>query len=110
MGNADCAIERKQLDLFLDGRDVVLVNTIVENLLKRQPERAEDALTRLKEENPAHPDLATFDRLHWALWAEPPRPTSHAELRALIETMKLLSPTADRLLGDRARAFLLPWW
>ena len=110
MGDADHALERTQLDLFLDGRDVVLVNAIVVNLLERQPDRAEDALTRLEEGNPAHPDLGMFDRLCRALRAEPPRPTSHPELRALIESVKLLSRTADRLLGEGARAFLLPWW
>ncbi len=110
MGDADRARERTQLDLFLDGRDVVLVNAIVVNLLERQPDRAQDALTRLKEENPAHPDLAMFDRLCRALPAEPPRPTNHPELRALIESVKLLSSAADRLLGEGARAFLLPWW
>lgn len=110
MGDADRALERTQLDLFWDGRDVVLVNAIVVNLLERQPDRAQEALTRLKEENPGHPDLGMFDRLCRALPAEPPRPTSHAELRALIESVKLLSSTADRLLGEGARAFLLPWW
>jgi hypothetical protein len=110
MGDADRALERTQLDLFWDGRDVVLVNAIVVNLLERQPDRAQKALTRLKEENPGHPDLGMFDRLCRALPAEPPRPTSHAELRALIESVKLLSSTADRLLGEGARAFLLPWW
>lgn len=61
----------------------MLVNAIVVNLLERQPDHAQDALTCLKEENPGHPDLGMFDRLCRALPAEPPRPTSHAELRAL---------------------------
>src|SRR5713101_1499248 len=110
MADADSTLERAQLDLFLDGQDVLLVNTIVANLLGRQPDRAQDALTRLKEENPEHPDLAMFDRLCRALRTTPPRPTTLSELKALIETMKSLGPTADRLLGDGARALLLPWW
>lgn len=110
MDDVDRTLERTQLDLFLDGRDVVLVNAVVVSLLERQPDRAQDALTRLEEENPGHPDLAMFDRLCWALRTEPPRPTSHPELGQLIESVKFLGPTADRLLGDGARAFLLPWW
>ena len=51
-----------------------------------------------------------FDRLCRALRTTPPRPTSDPELQALIESMKSLGPAADRLLGDGARAFLLPWW
>ncbi len=110
MGDAGRAFARTQLDLFLDGRDVVLVNGIVVSLLERQADRARDALTRLREENPGHPDLAMFDRLCQALRTGPPRPASDPGLRALIESVKLLVPTADRLLGNVARAFLLPWW
>ncbi len=52
-----------QLDLFLDGREVILVNDLVGALLEGRLEGARDALNRLRKENPAHPDLAAFDRL-----------------------------------------------
>ncbi len=44
MGDADRALERTQLDLFLDGRDVVLVNAIVVNLLRAVPEPGPDVV------------------------------------------------------------------
>jgi hypothetical protein len=52
-----------QLDLFLDGRAVILVNDLVGAPLEGRLEGARDALKGLRKENPAHPDLAAFDRL-----------------------------------------------
>jgi hypothetical protein len=52
-----------QLDLFLDGRETILVNDLVAALLEGRLQDARDALNRLRKENPAHPDLVAFDRL-----------------------------------------------
>ena len=102
--------ERMQLDLFLDGRDIVLVNRLVVSLLEGEPDFAQEALTQLRAENPGHPDLPLFVRLCEALQVGPPSPGGPAGLRALIGSLEDLIPAADRLLARGARTFLLPWW
>jgi hypothetical protein len=99
-----------QLDLFLDGREAILVNDLVARLLEGRPEGARDALDRLREENPGHPDLAAFDRLVHLLCEGPPAPPSAGQPGPLIENLTALAPAANRLLGPGAPAFLLPWW
>jgi hypothetical protein len=99
-----------QLDLFLDGREVILVNDLVGALLDGRLEGARDALNRLREENPAHPDLVAFDRLVRSVREGPPAPPSTGEPGLLIERLTVLVPAANRLLGLGAAAFLLPWW
>ena len=47
---ADQAADRRQLDLFLDGRDALLVHEIVTGLMSRDVERTEAGLRRLGEE------------------------------------------------------------
>jgi hypothetical protein len=99
-----------QLDLFLDGRETILVNDLVAALLAGRLEGARDALNRLREENPAHPDLAAFDRLVRSVCEKPPAPPSTGAPGPIIERLTLLVPAANRLLGLGAAAFLLPWW
>ena len=99
-----------QLDLFLDGRETILVNDLVAALLAGRLEGARDALNRLRKENPAHPDLAAFDRLVRSVCEKPPAPPSTGEPGPIIERLTLLVPAANRLLGLGAAAFLLPWW
>jgi hypothetical protein len=99
-----------QLDLFLDGREAILVNDLVARLLEGGIERARDRLDRLREENPAHPDLAAFDRLAHSLCEGPPAPPSKGQPGPMIERLTALVPAAKRLLGPGAAAFLLPWW
>jgi hypothetical protein len=99
-----------QLDLFLDGREAILVNDLVARLLDGRLEGARDVLDRLREENPGHPDVAAFDRLVYALCERPPAPPSTGQLGPMIESLTGLMPTANRLLGTGATAFLLPWW
>jgi hypothetical protein len=99
-----------QLDLFLDGRETILVNNLVGALLAGRLEGARDALNRLRKENPAHPDLAAFDRLVRSVYDKPPAPLSAGEPGPLIERLMVLVPAANRLLGLGAAAFLLPWW
>ena len=99
-----------QLDLFLDGRETILVNDLVAALLAARLEGARDALNRLRGENPAHPDLAAFDRLVRSLCETPPALPSTGEPGPIIERLSLLVPAANRLLGLGAAPFLLPWW
>jgi hypothetical protein len=97
-----------QLDLFLDGRETILVNDLVAALLAGRLEGARDALNRLRKENPAHPDLAAFDRLVRSLCEKPLAPPSTGEPGPIIERLTLLVPAANRLLGLGAAPFLLP--
>lgn len=97
-----------QLDLFLDGRQSILVNELVAALLEGRVTGARTGLDRLRQENPDHPDLAAFERLVRSM-AEGPAPPSRGH-GPLIESLAALVPAANRLLGVGARAFLLPWW
>ena len=99
-----------QLDLFLDGRELILVNDVVMRLLEGQLEGARAALGRLGGENPSHPDLAAFALLVDSLHAGPPSPPGAGEPGPLIDTLAALEPVANRLLGAGAATFLLPWW
>jgi len=97
-----------QLDLFLDGREAILINEIVTDLIEARAASAGKALDRLREENPRHPDLPAFDRLVRSMSEAPPWPAGN--LDPMIEAVAALVPAASRLLGAGARTFLLPWW
>jgi hypothetical protein len=99
-----------QLDLFLDGRETILVNDLVAALLAGRLEGARDAVNRLRKENPAHPDLEPFERLVHSVSEKPPAPPSPGEAGPMIERLTVLVPAANRLLGRGAAAFLHPWW
>lgn len=103
--------ERRQLDLFVDGRDAILVHQVVTALMARDRGRAETALERLRDEDLLHPDLATLALLIAALNAPPPAPVSHATLTAGIEAVdRSLAPAARRVLGTDAATFVRPSW
>src|SRR2546426_2289016 len=78
-----------QLDLFLDGKEALLVNDLVAKLLETGP--AGDSLVR-------------------SLRAGPPAPPGAEQLGPMIESLAALVPAAERLLGRGATAFLLRWW
>ena len=99
-----------QLDLFLDGRETILVNDLVAALLAGRLEGACDALNRLRTENSAHPDLPAFDRLVRSVCDKSPGPPSTGEADPIIQRLTYLVPAANRLLGPGAAAFLRPWW
>jgi len=102
---------RLQLDLFVDGRDALLVHAVVTNLVARAPDSAVSGLAHLRAEHPAHPDLPALTLLADALQAPPPSPATHATLTASIETLeRALAPAARRFLGTDAATFLKPLW
>ena len=101
-----------QLDLFLDGQVAMLINEIVAGLTSGRPDDAQQALDRLRERDPAHPDLAALEGLCRANRTDLPVPKSVGALIALIdEVQSSLFPAAQRLLGaaEAARA-LDPVW
>ena len=103
--------ERRQLDLFLDGRDAFLVHQIATGLVRRDRGRAEAGLERLRDEHPFHPDLPALALLIAALNVPTPSPATHATVTAGIETVQqALAPAARRLLGEDAAIFLQPSW
>jgi hypothetical protein len=103
--------ERRQLDLFLDGREAFLVHDITTGLVARDRDRAETGLQRLRDEHPLHPDLPALALLVAALSSLPPAPATHATVTAGIEELQQrLAPAARRLLGDDGAAFLRPSW
>lgn len=99
------AAERRQLDLFLDGRDAFLVHEIVTSLALRDRSRAETGLGRLRDEHPLHPDLPALALLVAALHSPPVSPITHATITSDIEAVRQsLAPAAYRLLGKTARS------
>lgn len=51
---ADHSAARRQLDLFVDDRDALLVHEIVTRLISRNVGRTEAGLRRLGQEHPRH--------------------------------------------------------
>ncbi len=107
----ELATERRQLDLFLDGRDAFLVHEVVMSLVVHDRGRAEVALERLRDEHPFHPDLPALALLVAALHSSPRSPTTHATMTADIEAVRQsLAPAAHRLLEKDGTTFLQPVW
>jgi len=108
---AERAVELQQLDLFVDGRDALLVHTVVTSLVARDPDGARLGLAILRREHPAHPDLPALVLLTDTLQAPAPSPATHTTLTANIERVdRTLVPAARRLLGADAAIFLRPLW
>jgi len=100
-----------QLDLFIDGRDALLVYEVVTSLVARNPDHAATALARLRDDHPAHPDLPGLELLADSLRTRPQFLQTSATVTARIEAMEgTLTPAARRLLGNEAAAFLRPLW
>ena len=103
--------ELHQLDLFVDGRDALLVHHVVTNLLARNFDWATAGLAALRHEHPTHPDLPALALLIESLRSSPPSPVSHATVIAVVDEVdRMLVPAALRLLGRDAVAFLQPQW
>jgi hypothetical protein len=101
----------QQLDLFIDGRDAIVIHEAVTGLVARDADRAATALTRLEREHPAHPDLAALVLLMDALGPTSPSPPTHATVMTRIDEMdRRLAPAARRFLGAAAPRFLRPLW
>jgi hypothetical protein len=104
-------IDRRQLDLFVDGRDALVIHEIVSALLARDVGRAETGLRRLRRDHPRHVDLAALTALGEALRVEEPVLVTHATLTERIEaTERALAPAARRLLGQDAAIFMRSRW
>lgn len=107
----DQAVDRRQLDLFIDGGDALLIHEIVMGLVSRDVGRAEVGLHRLGQEHARHPDVAALSVLVEALTTPAPPAASHRALTERIElTEHQLVPAARRFLGTDADAFLRPIW
>jgi hypothetical protein len=108
---ADQTVEGRQLDLFVDGRDALLVHEIVTGLIGRDVGRTGTGLHRLGQEHPHHPDLAALTVLAEALTASAPAAGTHEALSERIDLIeRRLVPAAHRFLGADADAFLRPTW
>jgi hypothetical protein len=99
-----------QLDLFLDARDVILANEVTASLIARDARAVSEALDRLREANPQHPDLTGLARLQTVLQTPPAAVNRVGLLASIDEAERSLVPLAGRLLGARAAAFLRPLW
>jgi hypothetical protein len=108
---ADQAVDRQQLDLFIDGGDALLIHEIVIGLVSRDVARTQASLRRLGHEHPRHPDLTALTALAEALTVSAPAGASHVALTERIEmTERTLVPAARRFLGANADTFLRPMW
>jgi hypothetical protein len=100
-----------QLDLFLDGRDAILVHDIVTSLVARDLERVATGLAQLQHEHPAHPDLSSLTLLASSLQAPLLSAPTPAALTARIDELeRRVAPAGRRYLGADAAAFLRPAW
>jgi hypothetical protein len=101
----------RQLDLFVDGRDALLVHDVVTALRARHLAWAREALARLAAEHPGHVDVPALTLLVDALAAPAPAPGDRPALVAAVESAaRGLVPAARRLLREHAEPFLRPWW
>jgi hypothetical protein len=108
---ADHAVDRRQLDLFIDGGDALLIHEIVIGLVSLDVERAEISLHRLVREHARHPDVAALTILVEALTAPASPAASPGALTERIELIeRQLIPAARRFLGADADAYLRPMW
>ena len=102
-----------QLDIFIDSRDVMLRNDVLDALHRRHPGDAREAWQRLAGEFPddgSLPGLATLIEVLEEGVATPF--TAHVTLAAACSRLNdEVEPVARRLLGDAAgRAWVVPWW
>jgi hypothetical protein len=105
------AADRRQLDLFIDGGDALLIHEIVTGLIDRDVGRSEMGLHRLGQEHARHPDLEALTVLVEALTPSVPAAATHVVLTERIELAeRRLVPAARRFLGTDADAFLRPAW
>ena len=101
--------DRTQLDLFFDSAENAAVNTLLDSLAGRDPERAQVALDSLSAINPIHRHLVDASYMVAALQAAPVSNSDSAlHTLELIENVWL--PASVRLLGRRARDMLAPIW
>jgi len=96
----------RQLDLFADGRDVMLANEAVAALLAGDAGAAQAALTALAVEFPQDARLARMRRLlDWLA-----RPLTAVDEATLACWRDELLPLAHRLLGGKAAEFARAQW
>jgi hypothetical protein len=108
---ADQPADRRQLDLFVDGRDTILIHEIVSGLITRDVDRTEAGLRRLGQDYPRHPDFEPLTVLAETLTAPAAACPTHETLTERLEmTERRLVPAAQRFLGGEASAFLRPVW
>jgi hypothetical protein len=101
----------EQLDLFIDGRDAVLVHEVIRALLVRDSREAASRLGALRHEHREHPDLPALVLLIESLDPSISSPMDHAALTATIDHIEgAVAPAARRLLGQEAVSFLEPLW
>lgn len=108
---ADEPLDRRQLDLFIDGSDALLIHEIVTGLINGDTGRTDAALRRLAREHPRHPDLMALTVLVEALTALVPTAGNHRSLAERIELIEhRILPPARRFLGSSADVVLRPVW
>lgn len=107
----DQAADRRQLDLFVDGADALLIHEVVTGLIGGDVRRAEMGLHRLGQEHPRHPDREALTVLLEALTPAVLATATHVVLTERIDlTERRLVPAARRFLGTDTDAFLRPIW
>lgn len=97
-----------QLDLFHDSAEVVLLNGLREALAARRVPEARRLLEQCRRTRPHHPLLPDLERLMSAqrMLETPLRDAAQDLARLSME----IEPAAARVLGVRARDFLVPHW
>lgn len=101
-----------QLDLFMDGREVILQNDVIAALRARDAIAGRRALTTFATEFPAHEVIAPLSLLLEALATPVSSFTSHGSVANALHIMQTtVVPAAQRVLGNHAASeWLAPLW
>ena len=100
-----------QLDIFEHSRDVILRNTAIDAVRKRDAAACTRAVIALGAEYGADPLLPALDILCGRMHRPVPNPIAHAAaIEILRETEGIVAPAANAVLGKGAQAWLAPLW
>lgn len=101
-----------QLDLFLDGRDVMLQNGVIAALRERDADAVRRALAAMTAEFPAHALREPMETLLGALVQPLARCANHTDAASALHAMETITvPAAQHVFGDKdAGAWLAPQW
>lgn len=101
-----------QLDIFEHSRDVILRNTVIDAVKRRDADACEAAIAALATEYPADALLPDMAELRHRLRAAPLRAGLLAAEAASVlrEAEERVEPAARRVLGTGAEIWLAPFW
>lgn len=100
-----------QLDLFVDSGAILSANAAADALLRHDPERAEECLRKLENEEPGYRALGALRTLCRTLREWPWAASNPAEVAAALLRLETeIEPAALAALGGNTPDFMRPFW